>query len=91
MKGGYVIIDLKNRPFTTAVGVVVDGIYDRLEATRKPVRLSNVVIDSVELRDIDVSNIGVSGSSFIGSITFADKTYSLEITDVDVIKFTLES
>ena len=49
--GGYQIIDLKNINFVSGTGQTVAGIYDLLEANRKVVLLTNIVIDGIEYKD----------------------------------------
>lgn len=89
MRGGYLIIDLNNRPLENGEGLVVDGIYNRIESTRKPVRFSNVVFDGNELRDVDVVGLGVFGSTFKGTIKIVSTTAAIVITDTDVITVTI--
>lgn len=88
VRGGYTIIDLKNKNFKDSVGMVIDGIYDRIESTRKPIRLCNVVIDDKELRDVDVVFLGVSGSTYTATMIIGTTDYSLTISDLDVVTFT---
>lgn len=68
IKGGYQIIDLENRNLTSQVGMTYEGIYDKIEGTRKPVLVSGIKISDVEYRDMWV-NFSVVGDSFIGVVT----------------------
>lgn len=43
--GGYKIIDLENKLFTPDVGIVYDGIYEKIKQTRKPILLSGLNIE----------------------------------------------
>ena len=51
LKGGYQIIDLENKNHDLNVGVVHQGIYDKIEGTRKAILLSGLVFDSTEAHD----------------------------------------
>lgn len=51
MKGGYVILDLGNIKHKINTPVVHKGIYELLKSTKKPVIVTNVVLDNVEIRD----------------------------------------
>lgn len=88
MRGGYLIIDLKNKNFTPGVGMVVDGIYDRIESTRKPIRLCNLVVDDKEMHDLDVVFLGVSGSTYTALTIIGETKYTLTINDIDVVTLT---
>ena len=88
MRGGYLIIDLNNKNFTNGVGVVVDGIYERIESTRKPVRFSNFVLEDIEVRDFELNNIGIVGSTFQADVTRGDSKVLIVIADTDVVTIT---
>ena len=51
-KGGYQIIDLKGANLVEGTPVKVDGIYDKIEGTTKPLLFTGVVIDGKEYRDV---------------------------------------
>lgn len=51
-KGGYQIIDLKGANLVQEVPVKIEGIYDKIEGTTKPLLFTGVVIDGKEYRDI---------------------------------------
>ena len=63
--GGYQIIDLKNFPFDTIKNnsVVIEGIYDKIESTLKPILLTGMVVDDIEVRNQFVTP-RVSGSEY---------------------------
>ena len=85
MRGGYLIIDLNNKNFEIGVGMVVDGIYERIENTRKPVRFSNFVLEGNEIRDLELNNIGIVGSTFEAGITRGDLNVTIVKADTDVV------
>ena len=79
-KGGYQIVDLGGKSFTLGTGIVVDGAYDKIKGTRKPIYVSGIVIADVEYNDCYVQ-IVVNGSNFEGTI-YGKK---IVIQDNDVI------
>ena len=87
MRGGYLVIDLNNISFSNGVGIVVKNCYDRIESTRKPVRLCNVVVDEIEIRDIELINLHSIDSSFQATFTIGGSDISVMIEDTDVITF----
>ena len=62
-KGGYQIIDLKNKNFTLGTGMVVEGAYKKIDGTNKPIYLSGISIAGVEYHDCYV-NIVVNQTNF---------------------------
>lgn len=83
-KGGYKIINLKNKDFTDGP-FTIKGIYDRIENNYgKPLLLSGIVIDGVEKDDVFIE-VKVKSSAFV--IVVYD--YKLTINAEDVV--TLES
>lgn len=80
MLGGYLVIDLKKTNFVTGTAQKIDGIYDRLEATKKVVLLEGIVIDSTEYR---ATLVELSGSPYTATI-YGKK---LTISDDDNVKF----
>lgn len=78
VKGGYQIIDLKNKILTSGVGVVYDGIYDKVEGTRKPILVSGLNVGGTEYHDSFV-DFTVSGTTFTGTIY--GKTITIADTD----------
>ena len=66
-KGGYQIVDLGGKSFTLGTGRVVDGVYDKIEGTRKPIYVSGIVIADVEYHDTYV-DFTVNQSNFEGTI-----------------------
>lgn len=80
LTGGYQIIDLDNVNHTPGVGILHEGIYDKIEGTRKAILLSGLVVDDIEYRDIFVE-VRVNESNFV--MTVYGKT--ITITDTDVV------
>ena len=88
VKGGYQIIDLKNKELQLGVGMVYDGIYDLLESTRKVVLVSGLNIDGTEYKDMFL-NFGVVGSEFHAIIIFdITNTLLITINDNDIVTIT---
>ena len=46
MVGGYKLIDLKNKPFTSGQGETIKGIHNEIVNTKKEIRLINVVVNN---------------------------------------------
>ena len=87
MRGGELIVDLKNVNFINNVGQVVEGIYELIESTRKPVRLCNVKLDGGEKRDIVLTNIGLKGSDYYASVIIGETSTAVTITNTDTVTF----
>ena len=52
MRGGYQIIDLKGKNFTSGdSGHEIPGIYDLIKGTHKPIMISKFVVAGVEQHD----------------------------------------
>lgn len=83
MRGGYQIVDLKNKSLSTTE-VVISGIYDVIEGNyRKPLLLHNINIGGTEKADAFVE------------MSISDTTYSctvyggtIAITDDDEVTYT---
>ena len=73
-KGGYQIIDLKNKPMRAGEGMIFEGIYDKLEGTRKPTLVSGLHFEGKEVTDF-FATFHLSGSDYV----YADD-YNLGIT-----------
>lgn len=83
MRGGYQIIDFKNKNITIDVGMLYDGIYDTLEATKKAILVTGIVIDDKEYNDTFI-DLHVEGSMYVGTIYGKNIT----IQDTDVVTIT---
>lgn len=79
VKGGYQIIDLTNKPLTSGVGMVFDGVYDKVEGTHKAILVSGLNVGGTEYHDSFV-DFTVAGTAFMGTIY--GKTIKIEDTDV---------
>lgn len=66
-KGGYQIVDLGGKSFTLGTGIVVDGTYDKIKGTRKPIYVSGIVIAGTEYHDTYV-DFTVNKTNFEGTI-----------------------
>ena len=84
MTGGYKIIDLKGKDHTVGVGMVHDGLYDAIEGTKKPIMLSNIVIDETEYKDIFVT-VALNESDFKATVY----GYTMTINSNDVVTFNI--
>lgn len=89
-KGGYQIIDLNDHPHTSGVGAVHEGVYEKIEGTRKPILLSGITVDAVEYHDAFILPT-VNGTNFaalVGFIPSEAKMLIVNIQDNDVVTFT---
>ena len=97
--GGYQIIDLESKNHSNSVGMMHKGIYDKIEGTRKPIMLTNVVIDNTEYHNMFVT-FNIIGDAYVGRISLYDgsveaprddsKNISVLIEDTDVVTFEWE-
>lgn len=78
--GGYQIIDLEDKNLVTGTPTQYKGLYDKIEATRKPVLLCGITIDGKEYHNTYTA-FYVDGSNF--TATVYGKTITL--TDNDVV------
>lgn len=83
LKGGYQIIDFNDHNHTVGVGAVHEGIYDKIEGTRKAILLSGIVVGGTEYHDMFVFPT-VDGSNFVMTL---DK-YTITVEDTDVVTIT---
>lgn len=77
IKGGYKIIDLRDKNLTTTSYAYVKGIYEDIESNyRKPLLLSGITIEQVEKADAFVTfthNGNAYSTSIYGhTITISD-------------------
>lgn len=76
-KGGYQIIDLKNKELTSGVGMTYEGIYDKIEGTRKAILVSGLNLEGTEYHDsfvdFTVNNTVFEGTIFGNAITISDE------------------
>lgn len=80
LKGGYQIIDLKSRELQIGVGSVYEGIYELIEGTNKPIVVSGLNIEGVDIRD-DFASVKIMGTNFdliVGN-------YVVTVNDRDVV------
>lgn len=80
--GGFQYIDLSNYQFTSETGVVVDGIYNRMKGTDKPIVVHGLTLGGVLYRDEVVQIVTDSGQlkGFIGvTVTFTVSTNDVVI------------
>ena len=83
---GYKIVDLKNTNLVNRTPVKIKGLYEEIKSNyRKPIILSNVVIDRVEKIDKWV-NFSHSGNSY--TCIIPEGTISLD--NEDNVTFTVK-
>lgn len=89
--GGYKIIDLENKKLTNDVGMVYEGIYDKIESTRKPILISGLNIDGKEYHDFFATlyKVGIVYMIDIHEHAGGDGLKSLSINDNDVVTITI--
>lgn len=86
-KGGYQIIDLENRDLRNNVGMQYEGIYEKIEGTRKPLLISGLHLQGVEYHDMFVFPV-VVGSAFVMHILLDASNNSfieIKVEDTDVV------
>jgi hypothetical protein len=91
LKGGYQIINLDGHNHTSGVGVVHEGIYDRIESTSKPILLSGIVVNDVEYHDAYIFPC-VNGSNYVAVVGENPTTNAriiINIEDTDVVTFNI--
>lgn len=81
MRGGYKIIDLQNKNITTESSITIDGIYDSIESTQKPILVENIIIDEVDKKSLFVEVDVNENSNYV----FTAYNYTFTITDEDTI------
>lgn len=89
MRGGNLIIDLKNINHPIGTAVNHPGIYGLIESTRKPVRICNLVIDSSERQDVDLTSLSAVAGTYKAIIILADVNYDMVITNTDDVTITV--
>ena len=76
--GGYQIIDLTGHNFSDGVTSYANGVYDKLEGTRKATLVSGLEFEGEELKDMFV-NFAVMNSNFVGFYSVKGHTYKITI------------
>ena len=90
-KGGYQIIDLKGHQHTSGVGTIHEGIYDKIEATSKPILLSGIAVNGIEYHDTFIFPC-VNGSNYVAVVGVnptQNEQIVINIQDNDVVIFTI--
>ena len=83
VKGGYQIINLDGVVHTLGLGMVHEGIYERIEGTQKPIMVSGINIGGFDYHDCYVEP-KVNGSNY----EFEMYGHKVSISDVDVVTIT---
>lgn len=89
VKGGYQIIDFGSKNHTTNVGMVHEGIYDKIEGTRKAILVSGLVFSGTEYHDMFV-NFFVNGAEYWGKIKTLNSTITIRVNSNDVVTIEAE-
>lgn len=63
-EGGYQIIDLNDFNFSHNAALVLEGVYEAVEGTQKPILISGLVFNGLEIPDAFVQR-DVAGTDFI--------------------------
>lgn len=88
MRGGELLIDLKNIDHTIGVAVKHPGIYGLIDSTRKPVRLCNLVIAGSKKQDVDLTSLEAVGSTYKVTLFLGGPdSYTIDITNTDEVTF----
>lgn len=88
MRGGELILDLKNVNHQSGVAVKHPGIHDLIESTPKPFRFCNVVANGKKLRDFIIVNFVLTDTTY--SVTLLNNgEWTITISDTDEVIFTL--
>lgn len=82
VKGGYQIINLDGVVHNDGSGVTHEGIYERINATQKPIMFSGININGVDYHDCYVEP-KVKGSNY----EFKIYGYKVTVTNSDVVTF----
>ena len=89
MRGGEIIIDLKNKNHVLGTAVKHPGIYGLIDSTRKPVRLCNLVIAGSKKQDVDLISLEAVDSTYkAGLLLGGPNSYTITITNTDEVTFT---
>lgn len=87
-KGGYLIVDLEGKDLSQSM--VYEGIYDRIESTRKAILVTRFVRSGVEYHDFMLP-VSVVGSNYVGVVRFGDNWFKITIDDRDIVSVTVEA
>ena len=79
-KGGYQILDLKNKSFALGTGAAVAGAFDTIAGTKKPILVSGIVIAGKRYNDTYV-DFTINNTAFEGTI-YGKK---IKITNTDTV------
>lgn len=90
MRGGELIIDLKNIDHAVGVAVKHPGIYGLIESTRKPIRLCNLVIAGSKKQDVDLISLEAVDSTYKAILLLGGaNNYNITITNTDDVTISL--
>ena len=83
-KGGYQILDLKNKSFALGTGAKVPGAFETIRGTKKPILVSGIVIAGARYNDTYVDfTIGNTGGIIAFDGTMHGK--KIKITNTDIV------
>ena len=85
IRGGYKIIDLKNKELISGVGMLYEGIYDAIEECQKPILISGINFGGNLCPDRWV-DFTIDGSSYATAFLDASgNECTMTVTDTDVV------
>lgn len=80
--GGYQCIDLHGAELTVGGdGVSVDGVFDIIESTQKPIRLCNFSVGNLVQHAVDVAT-EIGTNAFI---LHTGGTYNINVTESNIV------
>lgn len=89
MNGGYQIIDLSPKSFTSGVEVVIHGAYDSVNNSNgKRTILSGVKTSTLVFPDFE-TNFLKSSTAFVGTASVGNNTISTSIDSDDGVTITI--
>ena len=84
-KGGYQILDLKNKSFALGTGAAVPGAFETIRGTKKPILVSGIVIAGKRYNDTYVDfTLGKTGNVIAFEGTMYGK--KIGISNNDIVK-----
>lgn len=79
VKGGYQIINFDGVEFRTGISMQCEGLYEKIEGTRKAILLSGLTVDGKEYHDVYINP-----QIFTYSFLFDCGDFILDISDRDI-------
>lgn len=84
-RGGYKVLDFQGAQITAGGDPIkVEGIYERVESSKKATLLENLTVDETELPSV-YCPLKSSSGAFVGDIM---GLYNISISDTDMVTIT---